>query len=207
MKICILSIGRCGSTSLYTAIVKHLTRHYYCVGEPFNDKINRIFKIDENQFDLISKKENVLIKTILTHKPNGMDSNTFNNWLFTFFDKIILLDRLDKKSQAESFSYLVHTKNKEWHTRQFYNMSLVPNGFIEEWDHRLDNLKKTLGELSIKHNKKIYYYEDIFVDKNMDIINEIFDYLELEIKHDIINEYILSDDRKVRLKEKKNKLI
>ena len=136
-----------------------------------------------------------------------MDDESFYVWLFSFFDKVILLDRLDKQSQAESFSYLVHTKNKEWHRKQFYNMSLVPNGFIEEWDYRLDNLKKILNDLSVKYNKKIYYYEDIFVDKNMEIINEIFDYLELEINHDVINEYIISDDRKVRLKEKTTKLI
>ena len=207
MKICILSIGRCGSASLYTAIVKHLTKQYYCIGEPFNYEINRINETDKNQIDLISKKDNVLIKTILSHKPNEMDDESFYVWLFSFFDKVILLDRLDKQSQAESFSYLVHTKNKEWHRKQFYNMSLVPNGFIEEWDYRLDNLKKILNDLSVKYNKKIYYYEDIFVDKNMEIINEIFDYLELEINHDVINEYILSDDRKVRLKEKTTKLI
>ena len=136
-----------------------------------------------------------------------MDDESFYDWLFSFFDKIILLDRQDKRLQAESFSYMVHTKNKEWHRKQFYNMSLVPNGFIEEWDYRLDTLKKTLIDLSIKHNKKIYYYEDIFVNKNMETINEIFEYLELEINQDIINEYILSDDRKVRLKEKITKLI
>lgn len=207
MKICILSIGRCGSTSLYTAIVKHLTKHYYCIGEPFNEEINRVNETDKNQIGVISKKENVLIKTILSHKPSEMDDESFYAWLFSFFDKIILLDRQDKRLQAESFSYMVHTKNKEWHRKQFYNMSLVPNGFIEEWDYRLDTLKKTLINLSIKHNKKIYYYEDIFVNKNMDTINEIFKYLELEINQDVINEYILSDDRKVRLKEKITKLI
>jgi hypothetical protein len=207
MKICILSIGRSGSTSLYNAIIRHLHKGYYCIGEPFNDKIDRIIKIDENQFDLISKKENVLIKTILTHKPNEMDNDTFNNWLFTFFDKIILLDRLDKKSQVESFSFLVHTKNKEWHKKQFYNMSLVPKDFIDEWDDRLSMLKNKLGELSLKHNKKIYFYEDIFVNKNMDTINEIFNYLEIKMDENIINEFIISEDRKVRLNEKKNRLI
>jgi hypothetical protein len=207
MKICILSIGRCGSTSLYTAIVKHLTKHYYCIGEPFNDKINRIIKIDENQFDLISKKENVLIKTILTHKPNEMDYDTFNDWLFTFFDKIILLDRLDRKSQAESFSFLVHTENKEWHKKQFYDMSLVPKDFIDEWDDRLSILKNKLGELSLKYNKKIYFYEDIFVNKNIEVINEIFNYLEIKMDENIINEFIISENRKVRLNEKNNRLI
>ena len=207
MKICILSIGRSGSTSLYNTIIRHLDKGYYCIGEPFNDKINRINKIDENQFDLISKKENVLIKTILTHKPNGMDNDTFNDWIFTFFDKIILLDRFDKKAQAESFSFLVHTENKEWHKKQFYDMSLVPNDFIEEWDERLSILKNKLSELSLKHNKKIYYYEDIFVNKNMDTINEIFSYLGVEMDENIINEFIISEDRKVRLNEKKNRLI
>lgn len=207
MKICILSIGRAGSTSLYNTIKRHLGKGYYYIGEPFNDKINRINKIEENQFDLISKKENVLIKTILTHKPNSVDSDTFNNWMFTFFDKIILLDRFDKKAQVESFSFLIHTENEEWHKKQFYDMSLVPKHFIEDWDNRLDILKKQLVDLSLKHNKKIYYYEDIFVNKNTDTINEIFDYLEIEMDANIINEFIISEDYKVRLNEKKNRLI
>jgi hypothetical protein len=207
MKICILSIGRAGSTSLYNTIIRHLGKGYYCIGEPFNDKINRINKIEKNQFDLISKKENVLIKTILTHKPNGMDNDTFNDWIFTFFDKIILLDRLDKKSQAESFSFLIHTKKEEWHKKQFYDISLVPKNFIDEWTDRLENLKKTLLDLSIKYNNKIYHYEDIFVYKNKDVINEIFDYLEITMDENIVNEFILSDNCKVRLNEKNNKLL
>jgi hypothetical protein len=207
MRICILSIGRSGSTSLYNTIIRHFGKKYYSIGEPFNDLIKRANNIDKNQFDLISKKDNVIIKTILTHKPSGMDDNSFYNWLFTFFDKIILLDRLDGKLQAESFSYLVHTKNEQWHKKQFYDMSLVPKNFIEEWKDRLENLKKILFDLSIKYNKKIYYYEDIFVDKNMKIINEIFDYLEIKMDENIINEFIISNDRKVRLNEKNNKLL
>jgi len=207
MKICVLSIGRAGSTSLYNTIVRHLNKDYYCIGEPFNGAIKRINEIDKNQFGLISKKENVFIKTILCQKPDDMDLNSFNNWLFTFFDKIILLDRLDKKQQVESFSYLIHTKNKEWHRKQFYDMSLVPKETLEEWGDRIENLKKILFDLSIKHNKKIYYYEDIFVNKNMDIISEIFNYLELNMNIDVIKNYILSEDPKVRLNKKSNKLI
>ena len=59
MKICILSTGRSGSTSLYDAIKKHLNEDYYCISEPFNLIHNRMIKIEENQFDIISKKDNV----------------------------------------------------------------------------------------------------------------------------------------------------
>ena len=207
MKICILSIGRSGSTSLYKAIKSHLTKDYYCISEPFNHSYNRVNKIDENQFDIISSKENVLIKTIINHIPDDKDEDFINEWIFKFFDKVILLDRLDKKLQTESFSYLVHTKSKEWHKKQFYEMSSIPKEVIGEWERRIENLKKNINDLSIKNKKKIYYYEDIFVNKNMDIINEIFNYLELGINEKIINHYIISEEHKVRLNEKSNKLI
>lgn len=207
MKICILSIGRSGSTSLYNAIKRHLTNDYYSISEPFNHSYNRIKEIDKNQFDVITTNENVLIKTIINHKPDDKDLEFFNDWIFTFFDKVILLDRLDKKSQIESFSFLMHTKSESWHKKQYYEMSVVPQRVIDEWDLKIDNHKKILEELSKKFNKKIYYYEDIFINKNMNMINEIFDYLEIKIEQKIINEFILSENHKVRLNEKNNKLI
>lgn len=206
MKICILSTGRSGSTSLYDAIKKHLNEDYYCISEPFNLIHNRMIKIEENQFDIISKKDNVLVKTIINQIPEDKNEDLINDWVFTFFDKVILLDRLDKESQVESFSFLMYTKNKQWHKKQFYDMSLVPKEFIEEWDSRLVIIKNKLGELSLKHNKKIYNYEDIFVNKNMDVINEIFNYLKIKMDKNIINKFIVSEDCKVRLNEK-NRLV
>jgi hypothetical protein len=207
MKICILSIGRAGSTSLYNAIKNHLTKDYYCISEPFNHSYNRINKIDENQFDVITSKENVLIKTIINHRPDDKDENFINEWIFKFFDKVILLDRLDIKLQIESFSYLIHTKSKSWHKKQFFDMSLISPDAIKEWEVYIRNHKKTMNDLCVKYNKKIYYYEDIFLIKNPIVIDEIFEYLEIIKNPNIVEKYILSDEHKVRMDKKNNKLI
>ena len=63
MKICILSIGRSGSTSLYNVIRHHLKSEYYCISEPFNFSYNRVNKIEENQKRKV--KESPLITLIL----------------------------------------------------------------------------------------------------------------------------------------------
>jgi hypothetical protein len=207
MRICILSVGRTGSSSLYNAIKKHLSNDYYSVSEPFEGSINRPNSFDKDQFGLISKKDNVLIKTIINQTPEGKDEKFINEWIFTFFDRVILLDRLDKTKQVESFSYLTYTKNKRWHRKQFYDMSIVPEKIVKEWDNKIGELKKIFSDLSIKNDKKIYYYEDIFIDKNMNTLNEIFDYIGINMNIGVIKKYILSETSKVRLEEKMNKLI
>lgn len=207
MKICILSTGRAGSTSLYNLIKDHLGNEYYSITEPFNDKIKRVKEIDPDQLQFITNKTHVLIKTITTQKPEGKTDEFICNWIFNFFDKVILLDRIDITEQAESFAYLIHTDNNLWHTKQVYKMSLVPKEFVNEWKERLSNNKKLINNLSKKYNKKVYYYEDLFINKNMETINEIFNYLELDLKNDLVNQWILSEEKKVRISENKLKLL
>jgi len=207
VKICIISTGRAGSTSLYNLIKDHLGNEYYSITEPFNNKIKRVKEVDSDQLQFITNKSHVLIKTITTQKPEGKTDEFICNWIFNFFDKVILLDRGDITEQAESFAYLIHIDNHLWHTKQVYKMSLVPKEFVDEWKERLLNNKMIITSLSKKYNKKVYYYEDIFVNKNKETLNEIFNYLELDLKEDLVIQWILSEEKKVRLNEKNNKLI
>lgn len=204
MKICILSMGRTGSTSLYKTIERHLIENYYCISEPFNETSIRLNKIDKNQFDYINHQENVLIKTMIQHIPKDKDINFINDWIFTFFDKVILLDRIDTKALTESFAYWMYSKSNNWHKKEFYDISKIPKEFIKEWEIKIENYKKIINELSVEHNKKIYYYEDIFLNKNMEIINEIFNYIEIKPNFKIIENNILSNDNIVRLKNIKS---
>lgn len=207
MKICIVSTGRAGSTSLYNLIKNHLTKDYYFITEPFNEKITRVSEIAANQLEFISKRENVLIKTIINQRPENTTEDFIDEWIFTFFDKIILLDRLDIKSQVESFAYLIHTDAKIWHVKQVFNLSKVPEEVIEEWYGKVTYSKERIDYYSKKLNKKIYYYEDIFINKNNEIIKEIFDYLEITIDPKLVDEWIFSDEKKVRIPEGKRKLL
>ena len=207
MKICIVSTGRAGSTSLYNLIKNHLTKDYYTITEPFNEKIDRVSEIASDQLGFISKRENVLIKTIINQRPQNTTEDFIDEWIFSFFDRIILLDRVDIKSQVESFAYLVHIDTKIWHLKQTYNLSKVPEEVIQEWYEKVNYSKERINHYSKKHNKKIYYYEDIFIEKNNETIKEIFDYLEITMNPKLVEEWIFSDEKKVRMPEGKRKLL
>ena len=147
MKICILSTGRSGSTSLYNLLVKHLPSDYYCISEPFHIFAEEITKsISEglirmnpinlnksyiNQKSIIETKKNVIIKTIIGQTQKDVDIEDMYNWLFEHFDTFILLDRLDKQLQVESFSYQSYKNNLTWHDKKRYQMELVPKEVIE----------------------------------------------------------------------------
>ncbi len=204
MRICVVSTGRAGSTSLYNLIKDHLGSEYYTITEPFNEKIG---EIKPNQFEIITENVNVLIKTITNQKPIDKTDEFIDDWIFDFFDKVILLDRLNQKEQVESFAYLTHTNNKFWHTKQVYRMSVVPEEIINEWQDKLLYSKKTINDYSKKHNKKIYYYEDIFINKNTETIKEIFEYLEIDLKNELVDEWIFSEEKKVRINEINRKLL
>jgi hypothetical protein len=207
MKICIISTGRSGSTSLYNLIKNHLGNEYYSITEPFNDKIKRVKETDPDQIEVIKNNTQVLIKTITAQRPENKTDEFIDNWLFEFFDKIILLDRLNIKEQAESFAYIIHSNNNLWHTKQVYKMSQVPKEFIKEWEEKLLNDKKIINRYSKQYNKRVYYYEDIFINKNIEILKEIFKYLELELNYDLVNEWIFSEEKKLRINENKTKLL
>ena len=208
MKICILSTGRAGSTSLYNAFKLHLSNDYYSITEPFNYDMKRMSPIEENQFDYINNCENVLIKSIITQIPPNMDMDSYYEWTFNFFDYVVLLDRRDEKLQSESFAFLRYTNETDWHLKKKrYNMSKVPKEFLNEIHNGVIRFKKILTDLSVKYKHKIYYYEDIFIEHNRKIIEEIFKGITNKIDEDIITRLIISDHMKVRIDEKVNKLI
>ncbi len=208
MKICILSTGRAGSTSLYNAMKAHLDNSYYSIAEPFNKNFNRVVLVVENQYEHIQKFENSLIKTIIFQNPPEMDKETYHDWVFEYFDKVILLDRRDKKLQIESFAYHMYTKQVDWHLiKKRYKLSNIPKEFMDEIVDRVDRSTIAIDEIAKKHNQKVYYYEDIFVDHNLDVIKEIFDEVNISINEELIDRWLISDDKKVRIDEKVTKLL
>jgi len=223
MKICILSTGRAGSTSLYNLLVKHLPSNYYCRLEPFDISAEGIAKsISEglirmypinlnkpniNQKSIIESKKNVIIKTIIGQTQKDVDIEDMYIWLFEHFDTFILLDRLDKQLQVESFSYQSYKNNLTWHDKKRYQMEFVPKDIIETNIKRLEYTTNKINELSKRYNKKIYYYEDIFLDNNIETINEIFNLINETPNEDWLNFWVISDKKRVRLRDDEIKLL
>jgi hypothetical protein len=208
MKICIISTGRAGSTSLYQLIKKHLPIDYYTITEPWNRGWKRNEELTGTELDIILKHDNVFIKTIVGQLPENENIKNFENWLFIFFDKIILLDRLDDTSQVESMAWHgLFNRGKSWHEKEFYDLEKIPKDTIDTHEIILNDRKNIINDYSTIYKKKIYYYEDIFIHHNMNEINEIFDFLGLKLNEKYLVEYVISKEKKVRIDKDEIKLI
>ncbi len=203
MKICILATGRCGSTSLYSCIKEHLNAEYTFLEEPFDR-----YKTTKKGLTIDFNTPNVLIKTLIGQIPNEKDGMMVYEWIFQTFDKVILLDRKNKIEQVESFAF--HTTNniKDRHNRKrVYYFNSISDEVMDKWELDINIASEFLTTLSKENNKKIYYYEDLFVNKDQLIIDEIFKYLNLTPIKESIDRWIISDNKKVRIREKRDKLL
>jgi ABC-type uncharacterized transport system ATPase subunit len=64
-----------------------------------------------------------------------------------------------------------------------------------------------INELSKKYNKKIYYYEDIFLDNNHKILDEIFSSINRIPNEKLLNLWVISNEKRVRLKDEELKIL
>ena len=205
MRICIIATGRCGSTSLAKCIEEHLTSDYTFLTEPL-DQYN---KTEEN-LTSYNDTENILLKMLIGQTPDMIEENVklFYKSIFETFDKVIILDRKSKLEQSESFAFNTKHKFKDIHNiKRVYYLNSISKDVMDEWNMVLNQASKLLRILSNEYSSKIYYYEDIFVNKNKQVINEIFNYLELVPNKESIDSWIISDNKKVRIKEKHHKLL
>ena len=132
MRIAVLTNARSGSTSLYNLIESHLiNKKYLCVAEPFNfhwrDR-EGYNNYDVDFFEIQSK--NVFIKTFVSKfqipQAYNDNQNEYWIWFFSYFDKVIILDRRDKILQSESLAYHIKQNNiRAWHKKQHYDLSNI----------------------------------------------------------------------------------
>lgn len=198
MKICLLANPRTGSTSLFGLIKSHLPKDYYCISEPFNSTYMSYTSDDRDHLSEFENSDNVFFKHICYQFPKKYETKEmWYEWLFANFDKIIFLDRKDRLLQSESFVYH-ETKNRgSWHVRSYYDLSDIDKTKIEE---RIELLNLD-GEFMMSKSKDypLFYYEDLFVDKNNIKINELLQYLNVSPIQKHIDDFIFSESKKVRM--------
>jgi hypothetical protein len=220
MRIAIVCNGRSGSTSTFYYLKCCLARErkkYDSFFEPFNfinpdreDTYNQLKTIDE-----IINKKNILIKTFIDSDNYPYESfksvEDYWEWFYSFFDKIIVLERKNKRLQAESLTYhLKISKNRtplqNWHTQKYYELTEDDEDTIIELTHHLESAASGLKSIS-DMGYPLFYYEDLFVDKDIETIKRLNEYCEIEYNQSCIDEWINSPYKKVRIEEKSNKLI
>jgi len=206
MRVAILTSPRSGSTSLFYLLDCHLKKineKYVNISEPFNSywRTKRGLKL----YDIDDFKDSkfVLIKTFVGKRsiPKffGSDYESYWKWFFNYFDKIILLDRKNKDLQAESLAYHLINQKPNWHEKQVYDLNIIPEEKIKSTKEML------IEESNILHNISgypLFYFEDIFVDKNREEMIRMLNYLEIEMDEGIYKEYVVSDLHKVRIDDK-----
>lgn len=198
MKICLLANPRTGSTSLFGLIKSHLPSEYYSISEPFNPTYMDYTSDDRNHLNEIETSDNVFFKHICYQYPSKYEDKTsWYDWLFKSFDKIILLDRKDRQLQSESFVYHEKRNRGSWHVKSYYELNETDKPKIEE---RIELLNLD-GEFMLNKSKNypLFYYEDLFVDKNDEKINELFQYLNISPIQKYVDDFIFSESKKVRM--------
>jgi len=156
MRILLLGLPRCGTTSLFDFIRELLPKNYKIEYEPYNKE--RDVDICENYFN-----KTVISNTIVLNKNETIYE--WYNQIQQKFDKIIYIKRKDINAQKLSFAKTLIQKNKNWEK----SLSLSDR-LIDEYIVIFDK---------ITENKKVYFYEDVYKECISNELYEISDFLNL----------------------------
>lgn len=218
MKILILGTPRSGSTSLVKFVDSHIKlSNYKMFIEPFNQSLlNKKDDKDRDNILYLTKVDNILVKGLFLLGHEEYPTKSFNDiyeylkWCYSYFDKIIILDRKDKVAQSESFTInetIFRERGINWHTQKIYDLDKIDKSYLNEMIDRYTKSSEILKEISINNNFPIFYYEDIFLEHNIDVINNLLEYLGLELNTKNYNEFISSNTRRVRIEKPLDKKI
>ena len=214
MKILLLGTPRSGSTSLVRLINSHINLpNYKMVIEPFN---NSLYFDGNNTIETLLQYENILVKNLFLVGNDEYAENSFIdvyeyfNWCYSYFDKIIILDRKDKIAQSESFvinETMWRERGIDWHTKKIYDLDKIDNSYLETMIDRYIESSKILNDISYTNNFPIFYYEDIFLNNNIEVVKNLFQYLKMDLDMEMYNKYVISNELQVRIDKNKQNLI
>ena len=214
MKILILGTPRSGSTSLVRLIDSHINLpNYKMVIEPFNKSL---YFNGKHTIESLLEYENILVKNLFLIGNDEYAENSFIdvyeyfNWCYSYFDKIIILDRKDKIAQSESFvinETMWRERGIDWHTKKIYDLDKIDNSYLETMIDRYIESSKILNDISYTNNFPIFYYEDIFLNNNIEVVKNLFQYLKMDLDMGMYNKYVISTELQVRIDKTEQKLL
>lgn len=157
MKILIVCVPRTGSNSFIKALSKTLNIPHVSVPDSFN------YKNNSSLINSILAKDKVIFRISPIHYV-GYDMSTF----LSFFDKVILLSRLNDEEHYKSIVNLYYREHiMKGGTNSSYIYDDIPKSIIKKiekvlnWEEILEQ-KQEIIKLSSARKESILYYEDIY---------------------------------------------
>ena len=197
MKILIIGTPRSGTTSLIRGIG---SQKYFSIGEPYNYNIGYHKYQNKYPLEQVSEYKKIVVKTLAYQIPKekeGTDPTDFGVEFCSYFDKIILLDRINWDSHWISYVNLLKTLKQKWeyntelgidvntpHTefnphKHWLSDSITEEDFKWAYEQKLDDKlkeqKKIIAGISEELNIPITYYEKLYGEDRMEafeIINK-----------------------------------
>jgi hypothetical protein len=213
MKILILGTPRSGSTSLVRLIDSHINLfNYRMFIEPFNQLLDK----EINSIEPLLEYDSILVKNLFLIGNDEYPKESFKsvfkylNWCYSYFDKIVILDRKDKIAQSESFvinETMWREKGVGWHTKKIYDLDRIDKSYLEIMIDRYTESSEILNDISYTNMFPIFYYEDIFLSHNIEVVKNLFKYLDMDLNTEMYSRYITSTELQVRINKNKQNLI
>lgn len=177
MKILIVCVPRTGSNSFIKALSKSLNIPHISIPDSFNYKHNSAL------IKSILAKDKVIFRMSPFHYV-GYDILTFTY----FFDKVILLSRLNNEEHYKSIVNLYYREHIiKGGTNSSYIYNNIPKSILKEiekvvdWEKILEQ-KQEIYNLGAMRNESILYYEDIyFSDVGLKYLKRKFNNLDTSL--------------------------
>ena len=164
--ILIIAVPRSGSTSLCNSFSKS----FFEISEPLNETLLWRSPLDTKSFIEQISKKNIVVKTMPNHLPSDWKMGDYMNFIdniIPYFDHVILLDRKNVKEQYDSWIKIMDylQKDDRWPEWTEKKLTLAERFFWLQ--------KYLIREISINHNLKIHFYEDIFFNNYNSLFNDL----------------------------------
>ena len=164
--ILIIAVPRSGSTSLCNSFSKS----FFEISEPINETLLWRSPLDTKSFIEQISKKNIVVKTMPNHLPSDWKMGDYMNFIdniIPYFDHVILLDRKNIKEQYDSWIKIMDylQKDDRWPEWTEKKLTLAERFFWLQ--------KYLIREISINHNLKIHFYEDIFFNNYNSLFNDL----------------------------------
>lgn len=196
--IVILCTSRSGSTNLTNFISN-------CLGQP---SIQSPFLKNPN--GSIDDLEKGKIYKLCIHNQSKEYNHLYNfgKEIIERSEKVILLDRKNKKEQSESLVYRkvrYGDDHSQYHTKEYYDEQYLDQSRITNSVFHYSEHSTAIRQLSDTFGLPIWYYEDIFGGDDK-VIQSLCDYHRIPYNQSYYIRY-LHPDLKERLTRKKETLI